>query len=57
MKNLKSLQVKRGHFFFADSYGIHKGEAPQLNSRLLLNVHFGKGKILYNKDDLYFNEE
>ena len=53
----KKFIGKAGTLFFADSYGIHKGEAPQLNSRLLLNVHFGKGKILYNKDDLYFNEE
>jgi ectoine hydroxylase-related dioxygenase (phytanoyl-CoA dioxygenase family) len=45
---------KAGSLFFVDSYGLHKGETPKSNSRLLLNVHFGKGKILYSKDDFYF---
>jgi hypothetical protein len=51
----KKFLGKAGSLFFVDSYGIHKGETPTSNSRLLLNVHYGKGKILYSKDDLYFN--
>ena len=51
----KKFLGKAGSLFFVDSYGIHKGETPTSNSRLLLNVHYGKGNILYSKDDLYFN--
>lgn len=43
---------KAGSLFFVDSYGIHKGETPVDKSRLMLNVHYGKGKILYSSDDL-----
>ena len=39
--------------FFVDSYGLHKGEHPTGKSRLMLNVHFGRGKIIYFKNDLY----
>ena len=53
----KKFLGKAGSLFFVDSYGIHKGETPTSNSRLLLNVHYGKGKILYSKDDLYFNNK
>lgn len=51
----KKFLGKAGSLFFVDSYGIHKGETPTSNSRILLNVHYGKGNILYSKDDLYFN--
>ncbi len=43
---------KAGSLFFVDSYGIHKGETPIDKSRLMLNVHYGKGRILYSSDDL-----
>ena len=44
---------KKGSMFFVDSYGIHKGETPQENYRLMLNIHFGRGKILYSNNDKY----
>jgi hypothetical protein len=44
----------KGSLFFVDSYGLHKGETPRNKSRLILNVHFGKQKILYSKNDIYF---
>ncbi len=44
-----------GSSFFVDSYGIHKGETPTARSRLILNVHYGKGKILYTPGDLYYS--
>ena len=43
---------KSGSTFFVDSYGLHKGETPIKRSRILLNIHFGIGKILYNKADI-----
>lgn len=53
--NIKIFTGKAGSLFFVDSYGIHKGETPIDKSRLMLNVHFGKGKILYSSDDLSLN--
>ena len=50
--NIKIFTGKAGSLFFVDSYGIHKGETPIDKSRLMLNVHYGKGKILYSSDDL-----
>ena len=49
----KYFTGKAGTSFFVDSYGLHKGETPLNNYRLMINVHFGKGKLLYSKDDLY----
>ena len=49
----KIFTGKSGSLFFVDSYGLHKGEAPKSKSRLMLNVHYGIGKILYSPDDLY----
>ena len=46
---------KAGSIFFADGYGLHKGEAPQSKSRLILNVHFGRNKILYSDKDIFYN--
>ena len=42
-----------GSMFFVDSFGIHKGIPPSESHRLMLNVHFGRGKILYTKYDKY----
>ena len=42
-----------GSVFFVDGYGIHKGELPKKKYRLMMNIHFGRGKILYSKDDKY----
>ena len=41
--------------FFTDSYGLHKGVTPLNKYRLMLNIHFGKGKLLYSKNDLFIN--
>lgn len=51
----KEFIGEKGSFFFVDSYGLHKGEIPKKNYRLMINVHYGKGKIFYNKFDKYFN--
>ena len=50
--NKRIFTGKAGSLFFVDSYGIHKGETPTDKSRLMLNVHYGKGRILYSSDDL-----
>ena len=52
-KETKTFLGKRGTFFFVDSYGIHKGLAPKKNYRLMLNIHFGRGKILYSSNDRF----
>tara|TARA_B100000965_G_C19574616_1_gene750741 strand:- start:54 stop:1004 length:951 start_codon:yes stop_codon:yes gene_type:complete len=44
---------KKGTFFFVDGFGIHKGETPKQKPRLMMNIHFGRGKILYSKNDLF----
>ena len=44
---------EKGTLFLVDSYGIHKGLTPQKNYRLMLNIHFGRGKILYSENDRY----
>ena len=49
---LKNLLENRGSSFFVDSYGLHKGKVPEKNSRILLNIHFGLGKILYSSNDI-----
>ena len=46
---------KAGSIFFADGYGLHKGETPKKKSRLILNVHFGRNKILYSNKDIFYN--
>ncbi|WP_155242600.1 phytanoyl-CoA dioxygenase family protein [Candidatus Pelagibacter ubique] len=45
---------KAGSIFFTDGYGLHKGETPQKNSRIILNVHFGRNKILYSNKDIFY---
>ena len=51
-KNVKEFTGKSGSSFFVDSYGLHKGKAPEKNSRILLNIHFGSDKILYSANDI-----
>lgn len=46
---------KKGSSFFVDSYGLHKAEMPKINSRMILNVHYGRNKILYSNKDIYHN--
>ena len=46
---------KSGSSFFTDGYGLHKAVTPTRNPRLLLNVHYGKNKILYSKKDIFYN--
>ena len=53
--NPKVFTGKAGSLFLVDSYGLHKGETPKSQSRLMLNVHYGTGKILYTKNDQYIN--
>ena len=53
--NPKVFTGKAGSLFLVDSYGLHKGETPKSKSRLMLNVHYGTGKILYTKNDQYIN--
>ena len=48
----KNLFRQEGNFFLVDSYGIHKGLTPK-NYRLMLNIHFGKGRILYSENDKF----
>ncbi len=52
LSNVIKFKGKSGSAFFVDSYGLHKGEKPIKKTRILLNVHFGAGKILYNKHDI-----
>ena len=54
-KNIKEFNGKSGSAFFVDSYGLHKGKSPTGKSRILLNVHFGSGKILYTRNDIVIN--
>ena len=49
----KVFYGKAGSCFFVDGYGLHKGETPYLKPRLMVNIHFGRGKILYSKNDKY----
>ena len=51
--DIKEFTGKSGSTFFVDSYGLHKGEAPKGKSRILLNIHFGSGKILYSPGDIF----
>ena len=50
---IKEFTGKSGSSFFVDSYGLHKGKVPEKNSRILLNIHFGSGKILYSGNDIH----
>ena len=54
-KNKIVYKGKTGTIFFADGYGIHKGEMPKKNSRILVNANFGRNKILYSNKDIYYN--
>ena len=51
--SFKKFLGKSGSIFFVDGYGIHKGELPSKNYRLMMNIHFGRGKILYSENDKY----
>ena len=46
---------KSGSLFFADGYGLHKGETPKKKSRLIINAHFGRNKILYSDKDIFYD--
>ena len=52
-KESKIFTGNAGSMFFVDSFGIHKGLTPLNNFRLMLNIHFGRGKILYSKYDKF----
>ena len=54
-KDIKYFKGVAGTSFFTDSYGLHKGVTPLNKYRLMLNIHFGKGKLLYSKNDLFLN--
>ena len=54
-EKIKEFHGKSGSAFFVDSYGLHKGKSPKKKSRILLNIHFGSGKILYSKNDITLN--
>ena len=49
----KTFYGVAGSSFFVDGYGLHKGATPISNPRLMVNIHFGRGKILYSKNDIY----
>lgn len=53
--NIVKFTGSSGSAFFVDSYGIHKAEVPTKKSRILLNIHFGVGKIMYTKGDIFIN--
>lgn len=50
-EKVKKFTGKKGSAFFVDGYGLHKGETPKKNFRLMLNIHYGRGNILYSKND------
>lgn len=50
-EKVKKFVGKKGTAFFVDGYGLHKGETPKNNYRLMLNVHYGRGNILYSEND------
>ena len=50
-----NIQENQALFFFTDGYGLHKAETPKNNSRLIINAHFGRGKIFYSKNDILYN--
>ena len=50
-EKVRKFTGKKGSAFFVDGYGLHKGETPKKNYRLMLNVHYGRGNILYSKND------
>jgi hypothetical protein len=50
---VKKFLGKEGSLFFVDSYGLHKGETPKNNNRIMLNIHYGRNKILYSKFDKF----
>ena len=54
-KLIKPFLGDMGSSFFVDSYGLHKVEVPRLGNRIMLNIHYGKGKILYTKFDKVVN--
>ena len=45
---------KKGSIFFSDGSGLHKGETPKKNTRLIVNAHYGRNKIFYSSNDIYF---
>jgi len=51
-KEKKIFHGKKGSAFLVDSYGLHKGETPKNKPRLMLNIHYGRGKIFYSKNDM-----
>jgi ectoine hydroxylase-related dioxygenase (phytanoyl-CoA dioxygenase family) len=50
---VKSFLGNKGASFFVDSYGLHKGETVKKNNRIMLNIHYGKGKLLYSACDKF----
>lgn len=50
---VKSFLGNKGSSFFVDSYGLHKGETVKTNNRIMLNIHYGKGKLLYSACDKF----
>ena len=52
-KEKKIFHGKKGSAFLVDSYGLHKGETPKNKPRLMLNIHYGRGKIFYSKNDMF----
>ena len=50
-EKIKKFTGKKGSAFFVDGYGLHKGETPKKNYRLMLNVHYGRGNIRYSEND------
>lgn len=51
--SIKTVIGKKGTIFFEDSFGLHKGETPFKNHRIILNIHYGNGNIKYSKYDKY----
>ena len=50
---VKTFLGNKGSSFFVDSYGLHKGETVKKNNRVMLNIHYGNGKLLYSPCDKF----
>ena len=48
---IKKFIGNAGTYFFVDSFGLHKGEVPKKNYRIMINAHYGYGKLLYSEYD------
>lgn len=57
--SIKVVMGEKGTIFFEDSFGLHKGESPKNQCRLMLNIHYGNSNLKYSEYDKYhdFNDQ